>query len=321
MDSITTARMKATIIVFFGLMMATPLGVASYTQLPGSARLSASSQGASPSIAPVPKKAKGIHWRPVLRESLEFLLFENSYRLLQKQTREGLRGPFFRDWGNSITGIHGWNDGDPFITNYIAHPMEGAVAGDFLTQNDPKGKTVEFGKSKRYWISRLKAMGWAAVYSTAFEIGPISEASIGNVGLMKGTDGWVDYFVTPLGGFGLMILEDALDRFVLEKLIARNTNPWKIGLYRILFNPSRSFSILMDGRIPFPFPPKSPKQAMAKNPKPSIYDFTAPPEGWDRFAWPVAIPERGPSSRSACKPSKKPVQFDSDISGTLYHPA
>ena len=96
-----------------------------------------------------------IRWRPVLRESVQFLFFENGYRLLQRKTRDDLGGPFFHDWGDSVKGIRGWNDGDPIITNYIAHPMQGAVSGDFLIQNDPKGKSIEFGNNKPYWISRL----------------------------------------------------------------------------------------------------------------------------------------------------------------------
>jgi hypothetical protein len=52
-------------------------------------------------------------------------------------------------------------------------------------------------------------MAWAAGYSLQFEIGPLSEASIGNVGMRPQTTGWVDYVVTPLGAFGLIAAEDA----------------------------------------------------------------------------------------------------------------
>lgn len=58
--------------------------------------------------------------------------------------------------------------------------------------------------------------GWSAAYSLQFEIGPLSEASIGNVGMRPETTGWVDDVVTPLGAFGLIVAEDALDRYFVQ---------------------------------------------------------------------------------------------------------
>ena len=48
-----------------------------------------------------------------------------------------------------------------------------------------------------------------------FEFGPLSEASIGNVGLRPGTTGWVDHIVTPAGALEFMVAEDAVDRCVI----------------------------------------------------------------------------------------------------------
>jgi len=72
-------------------------------------------------------------------------------------------------------------DGDSFLVNYVAHPMQGAISGFVQIHNDPKARPTEFSESKAYWQGRLKAMGWAALFSTQFELGPISEASLGNV--------------------------------------------------------------------------------------------------------------------------------------------
>ena len=68
----------------------------------------------------------------------------------------------------------------------------------------------------RYWASRAQAAAWAAVYSVQFEFGPLSEASIGNVGMRAETTGWVDHAATPAGAFALMVGEDALDRFFVR---------------------------------------------------------------------------------------------------------
>ena len=58
-----------------------------------------------------------------------------------------------------------------------------------------------------------KSTAFIGVYSMQFEFGPISEASIGNVGRHPATRGWVDHVVTPVMGFALMAAEDALDRY------------------------------------------------------------------------------------------------------------
>ena len=57
---------------------------------------------------------------------------------------------------------------------------------------------------------------WAAAYSLQFEFGPLSEASVGNVGMHPETTGWVDRVVTPVGAFGLIVAEDALDRWFVR---------------------------------------------------------------------------------------------------------
>ncbi len=77
--------------------------------------------------------------------------------------------------------------------------MRGAVAGYIQIQNSSQGQAVEFGRSRQYWESRLKAFAWAGAYSTQFELGPLSEAAIGNVGMIKGTAGFTDLIMTLVG--------------------------------------------------------------------------------------------------------------------------
>ena len=91
----------------------------------------------------------------------------------------------------------------------------------------------------------------SALYSVQFEIGPISEASIGNVGLHPGTVGWVDYVVTPVGGMAILVAEDALDLFFVRWVEERTTNRvWRACL-RMLFGPSRVMANLALGRAPW----------------------------------------------------------------------
>ena len=296
------AAFKPILLSWVWVGLSSTLSLASYTMPQPGASFGAPKAASAPAvIRAAPPKAKGFRWKPAIIQSLEFLAIEHGVRLHEQKTRAGLKGPFFPDWGTSVRSVSGWGDGDDWLTNYIAHPMQGAVSGYIQIQNDPRGVDQEFGRSKQYWYSRLKGLLSAAGYSTQFELGPISEASIGNVGMITGTAGWVDLIVTPLAGFGLMVAEDALDRFVLRKLEARTTNRWKLSVYRIVFNPSRSFAGVLAGRFPWQQRPPFPKQALANNPELSLYKLEAPRrkvEGWNQLAWPNLLPAGMPHRES-----------------------
>jgi hypothetical protein len=149
-----------------------------------------------------------------------------------------------------VSSIHTWSDQDGILTNYVGHPMMGAVAGYIQIFNDPRGRRLEFDSSSgEYWSSRLKALAWSAAYSTQYEIGPISEAMIGNVGKKPPTMAVVDLVVTPVGGFTLILLEDYLDK----RFIARweqGKSPTMERFLRIFFNPDRSLANLLRFKRP-----------------------------------------------------------------------
>jgi hypothetical protein len=94
-------------------------------------------------------------------------------------------------------------------------------------------------------------MGWAALYSTQFEIGPISEATIGHVGKEEGTAGYSDLVVTPLGGLGMLVLEDAVDRFVISRLEPGGTSLGWQRFLRVTLNPQRSLANLLRFKRPW----------------------------------------------------------------------
>jgi hypothetical protein len=168
---------------------------------------------------------RGIEWGGLLVDSTKFLLFQHAFRLATEvDTRRGLHGPFLQNYADSLTNIHGWNDGDPFFVNYIDHPMEGGVAGFIEIAHDPRYRRVEFSRSPQYWKSRLRATAFSAVFSMQFEIGPVSEASIGGIQRVRTKTGVVDWVITPTVGFGWMIGEDALDKYVIERFEVRTQN-------------------------------------------------------------------------------------------------
>ncbi|MCZ2156247.1 MAG: hypothetical protein LC114_20485, partial [Bryobacterales bacterium] len=215
-----------------------------------------SGAGVAPSILPAqPRVAdanEGVHWGPLLRESLFFLGVEHGFRFATEAgTREGMRGPFFKGWYDSLSALHGWGDGDPFYVNYVGHPLQGAVSGFLFQANDPKYRAIEFGNNPEYWKSRLRAAAFSFAYSTQFEIGPLSEASLGKVQSTYPQQGFVDHVATPTIGTLWMVSEDILDRYVIRRIEGRTENPWVRMMVRGWLNPGRSFSNMMQLRAPW----------------------------------------------------------------------
>lgn len=203
-------------------------------------------------VEPEAAPPTGTSWKRVTSDSTRFLSFQHTYRVaFQAKTRRFLGGPFFGDYGSSLKGIGGWEDGDNVYTNYLLHPLQGAASGFIYLANDPRTAELEFGKSGSYWRSRLKALGFAALYSTQFELGPISEASIGNVGKTKGTMGLVDLVITPVGGFGWIVAEDVIDRFVIRGIEKKWKRKGLIRFLRVALNPARSFANVMRLKLPW----------------------------------------------------------------------
>jgi hypothetical protein len=168
----------------------------------------------------------------------------------QAKTRRELGGAFWGDYRRSVRLPGQWDDTDAWWVNYLGHPIHGAAAGYLWLDHEPQAPT-NVSLSKGYWASRGRAMAWSAAYSLQFEIGPLSEASIGNVGMRPETTGWVDHVVTPLGAFGFMVAEDALDRYLVEPFEQRVHNRVLRGVFRVLLNPGRALSNSASGRLPW----------------------------------------------------------------------
>ena len=188
-------------------------------------------------------------WKGAFEDSLRLLMIEHTSRIaFQDKTRRELGGPFFPDYARSLKIPHTWNDGDSWPVNYIGHPIHGAASGFIWLDHEPGAHDPRLGFSKDYWASRGRATAWAAAYSLQFEFGPLSEASIGNVGMHPNTTGWVDHVVTPLGALGFMVIEDSVDRFLIARIEALTQKGWLRKLSRAALNPSRSLSNAAQGR-------------------------------------------------------------------------
>jgi hypothetical protein len=202
--------------------------------------------------APAAAEPMGFQWKPAIWQAGIFLGIQHGVRVeTEPGTREELKGPFFREWFRSVKSIRGWNDGDPFIVNYVGHPMMGAVAGFIEVQNDPVFRRARFGRNREYWKSRMRALAFSSAYSAQFELGPLSEASIGNVQLHPPETGITDLVITPTVGLGWQVAEDALDRYLVRRIEARVEWTWLRVIARGTLNPARSFANVLRFKVPW----------------------------------------------------------------------
>lgn len=189
------------------------------------------------------------HWKPAIVQSMVIQGFQHSYALvMQEKTRRALKGPFWKDYIESVRLTRGWDDGNKFFTNYIAHPMQGGMTGFIFVQNHDRAKMQKFGESKQYWKDRFKAFIWSTAWSTNWEIGPISQSSVGNVGL-SGHMGYVDMVMTPTVGTGWLLTEEALDRYVIRHIESKGMTVKLLS--RTLLNPMRSVANMLRLKAPW----------------------------------------------------------------------
>lgn len=197
------------------------------------------------------------HWGPAMSQSGLFLAMQHGFRMTEDKTRRELDGPFFSDWKASVKNFRGWDDGGKIFTNYVGHPLQGALTSRIFINNSGVAKREKFGRNKEYWQSRFKAMAWSAVWSTQFEIGPISEASLGNVGQKLGSRNrskmtYSDVVLTPTLGTMFAVAEDALDERLLKNwLELKLQNRVLIKVLRSLITPTTSMANILRGRAPW----------------------------------------------------------------------
>ena len=209
----------------------------------------------------------GTQWSPFIREEFLFVVFQHGFRLATEgKTRRELDGPFLADWAKIISNTqwNRWSDGDKWFTSDVAHPGQGAVAGWIYRQNDTKARYIDQDfHNPAYRNLLLKSFAVATVEAVLWKIGPLSEATIGHVGLYPSVNKWGvpvrdgnrtglnDYVLNEVGGISLMIAEDWLDKHVTIRMENRIHSPAWVDTIRILTSPTRSFASLMSLRKPW----------------------------------------------------------------------
>jgi len=190
-------------------------------------------------------------WLPAINESLLYTGVMHTFNVwTEAGTRDALNGHWFQNYLYSVSELRGWSDGDKFMAPYVGHPLEGSVFGYIFRQNDPKYRNVQWGDGRIYFVSLLRSMAWSAVWHTQWKIGPVSEASIGNV-MLHASPGFITLVDTPTLGAVTMIAEDAADRYLIIGLENHTANRAIIILARSFLNPGRTFANLMAFQLPW----------------------------------------------------------------------
>jgi hypothetical protein len=221
-----------------------------------SSSLPANANKYEPAIEPVvstPTKPPGVSWKGLTKDSLTFLVVMQGFRTATEPGTRAAFGvnPFFKGYINAVSNMHGFSDGDQFYVNYVGHPMQGAVSGFLWSNNDRAYKDVYFSRDRQYWKEKLRGAAFSYVFSVQFEIGPVSEASIGDMQSYYPAQGFVDHVVTPAIGMGWSIGEDVIDRYLVRHLEEQSDNRYLKIFARGLLNPARSFANILGGRYPW----------------------------------------------------------------------
>ena len=221
---------------------------------------------------------QSFHWKQALQESVTFLAIEQAWVVHTDfpwvVSERGIPfNHYWRDYKQSLQRWWqvGWSAGENPMYNYVGHPIQGAITEYIYFQNDPKSRFLEFSKSKKYWLSRVKGTIFNGVYSTQWSIGPVSEMTVEKYG-SKDRPPWtasnsypcdpkvqqcywgvgkVNLVMTPVGGLGWVLAEDFMDRDIVRGVERRTTKRFWIDTARCTFNPIRAAGNILHGNRPW----------------------------------------------------------------------
>jgi hypothetical protein len=205
-----------------------------------------------------------VHWGQLVISTLVFNAFQNAGNLYsgywyRYETTHG------KWWDRYIASAAGWrwdtwSDDNPFLDDYVAHPIMGSITNFLWIQNDPKSMTLVQSNSWPYWRRMLRAGAFSTFYSFEWKLGPLGEASIGHNGdhyfsdekgkVYTNETGWVELVTTPVGGIAWTMAEDTLDRHVITRLEHVSRNPIALTMYQFL-SPSRATANILRFRPPW----------------------------------------------------------------------
>ena len=203
-----------------------------------------------------------VHWHQLAIASSMFLAFENAGNLYtgywyRWETGNG------KWWNRYVDSVqrwrwNRWSDDNPFLDDYVGHPMMGAITNSLWMQHDPKSMYLEQSNTWPYWRSLMRATAFSTAYSFQWKLGPLGEASIGHngdhffpdQGARTNETGWVELVTTPVGGTLWTLGEDAIDKHVIRHLEDKSRNPVALLAYSFM-NPARGTANIFRFRPPW----------------------------------------------------------------------
>ena len=111
-------------------------------------------------------------------------------------------------------------------------------------------------------------MAFSAAFSLQMEIGPVSEASIGNAQLAcSQCGGVIDWVITPTVGTLWIVGEDLTDKYLVRRVERHTRNVALMAMARTFLNPCRGFSNIMGRRAPWHRNDRPGIRSMANEPR------------------------------------------------------
>jgi len=199
-------------------------------------------------IDPTAAPPKQVTLRKMILYGLQLTFYEHVMRVAtQDFTRQQLKGEFWHEYVDSVHVPDKWNDKDSWQVNYIGHAISGgAYTRIWMDQREPRNPTTS-----QYVKSIGKALIYTTLFSIQYEMGPMSEASIGNVGINPHDLGWNDYIWTPIGGVLWTMGEDAIDKYALTWVEKHVPFMMAKAAARMIANPSRMLANIGQNRTPW----------------------------------------------------------------------
>ena len=205
-----------------------------------------------------------IHWHQLIISTTLFNAFEDAGNLYTGYWYrwETTHGNWWDRYIDSAAGWswNRWNDFNPFLDDYVGHPMMGAITDALWIQNDPKSMTVEQSNRWRYWRRMLRAGAFSTAYSFEWKLGPTGEAAIGHNGdhlipdasgqHYSNETGWVELVTTPVGGALWTMGEDALDKHLVAPAESPGRSPFTL-LGLSFLEPAHATANILRFRTPW----------------------------------------------------------------------
>jgi hypothetical protein len=212
-------------------------------------------------VVPTAPGPAPIHWHHYFAQEFFEVSFQMGERLAtESKTRSELNGPYFKNWFYVVRHYRYsiWNDGDKFFTSNIGHPAQGAIVESIFWQNDDRVRFREQDlHDAQYWKALMQAALLCAVDAVQWKIGPLSEATIGHVGLptpeqgYRNRTGMNDMVLNETGGTVMLVGFQWLDKHLQKPLEKKIGSGVAINTLRVFTNPPGSMANVFRFRAPW----------------------------------------------------------------------